>query len=50
MERIRQLRRKPKGKPRLSVAAIAELLNREGIPTQQGQSCGQVASMPFSDA
>ena len=37
LERIRQLRRKPKGKPRLSVAAIAEQLNREGIPTRQGR-------------
>jgi DNA invertase Pin-like site-specific DNA recombinase len=37
VERIRQLRRKPKGKPRLSVAAIAEQLNREGIPTRQGR-------------
>ena len=37
LERIRQLRRKPKGKPRLSIAAIAEELNREGIPTRQGR-------------
>ena len=35
--RIRQLRRKPKGKPRLSIAAIAEQLNLEGIPTRQGR-------------
>ena len=36
VERIRQLRRKPNGKPRLSVAAIAERLNAEGVPTRQG--------------
>jgi len=28
VERIRQLRRKPNGKPRLSVAAIAKILKR----------------------
>jgi DNA invertase Pin-like site-specific DNA recombinase len=37
VERIRQLRRKPKSKPRLSIAAIAEQLNRDGIPTRQGR-------------
>ena len=36
LKRIRQLRRKPKGAPRLSVAAIAALLNAEAIPTRQG--------------
>jgi len=36
LERIRQLRRKPKGAPRLSVAAIAAKLNEEGVPTRQG--------------
>ena len=41
-ERIRQLRRKPKGKPRLSMAAIAEQLNLEGIPTRQGRPWDQV--------
>jgi Site-specific recombinases, DNA invertase Pin homologs len=37
LERIRQLRRKPKGRPRLSIAAIAEQLNLEGMPTRQGR-------------
>jgi DNA invertase Pin-like site-specific DNA recombinase len=36
LERIRHLRRKPKGGERLSVAAIAEQLNAEGVPTRQG--------------
>jgi DNA invertase Pin-like site-specific DNA recombinase len=36
LERIRQLRRKPKGRPRLSVAAIAAQLNAEAVPTRQG--------------
>jgi DNA invertase Pin-like site-specific DNA recombinase len=36
LERIRQLRRKPKGEPRLSVAAIAAQLTAEGVPTRQG--------------
>jgi DNA invertase Pin-like site-specific DNA recombinase len=36
LERIRQLRRKPKGRARLSIAAIADRLNLEGIPTRQG--------------
>jgi len=36
LERIRQLRRKPKGAPRLSVAAIAAQLNSEAVPTRQG--------------
>ncbi|HET6430534.1 MAG TPA: recombinase family protein [Phycisphaerae bacterium] len=36
VERIRQLRRKPKGRPRLSVANIAEILNAEGRPTRTG--------------
>jgi DNA invertase Pin-like site-specific DNA recombinase len=36
LARIRQLRRKPKGAPRLSVAAIAARLNSEAVPTRQG--------------
>jgi DNA invertase Pin-like site-specific DNA recombinase len=40
LERIRHLRRKPKGESRLSVAAIAERLNEEGIPTRQGGPWG----------
>lgn len=36
LERIRQLRRKPRGAPRLSVAAIAAQLNAEAVPTRQG--------------
>jgi DNA invertase Pin-like site-specific DNA recombinase len=40
LERIKQLRRKPKGEPRLSVAAIAAKLTAEGIPTRQGGPWG----------
>jgi DNA invertase Pin-like site-specific DNA recombinase len=36
VDRIRALRRKPKGRARLSIAAIAEQLNREGVPTRGG--------------
>ena len=36
LERMKQLRRKPKGARRLSVAAIAAQLNTEGVPTRQG--------------
>jgi hypothetical protein len=36
LERIRQLRRDPRGGARLSVAAIAAQLNVEGVPTRQG--------------
>lgn len=36
VERIRQLRRKPSGGPRLSVAAIADKLTGEGVATRQG--------------
>jgi DNA invertase Pin-like site-specific DNA recombinase len=36
VERIRQLRRKPIGESRLSVAAIANRLNEEGVATRQG--------------
>ena len=37
VERIRQLRRKPKGRRRLSVAKIAAILNAEGCPTRHGR-------------
>lgn len=37
LERIRQLRRKPKGLPRLSIAAIAAALNSEGHATRTGK-------------
>ncbi len=37
LERMRELRRKPKGRPRLSVAGIAAALNREGRPTRTGK-------------
>ena len=36
IERIRQLRRKPRAGRRASFAAIAETLNDEGYPTRQG--------------
>src|SRR6478752_67734 len=36
VERIRHLRKKPKGGPRLSFAAIASRLDAEGVPTRQG--------------
>jgi DNA invertase Pin-like site-specific DNA recombinase len=36
VQRIRQLRRKPIGEPRLSIAAIADRLNAEGVATRQG--------------
>ena len=36
VDRIFQLRRKPKGKPRLSMEGIAGLLNVEGVPTRGG--------------
>ena len=36
LERIIKLQRKPKGAPRLSVAAIAVQLNADGLPTRQG--------------
>jgi Recombinase len=36
VERIRKLRRKPIGEPRLSVAAIVNRLNEEGIAARQG--------------
>ena len=36
VERIRQLRRKPIGERRLSIAAIADRLNAEGVATRQG--------------
>jgi DNA invertase Pin-like site-specific DNA recombinase len=37
LDRIRLLRRKPKGRARLSIAAIAETLNAEGVPTRSGK-------------
>jgi DNA invertase Pin-like site-specific DNA recombinase len=37
LERIRALRRKPKGRPRLSIAAIAATLNTEGVLTRTGK-------------
>jgi DNA invertase Pin-like site-specific DNA recombinase len=37
LERIMELRRKPKGRPRLSVAAIANVLNEEGRSTRTGR-------------
>jgi DNA invertase Pin-like site-specific DNA recombinase len=37
LDRIRALRRKPKGRPRLSIAAIAATLNAEGVPTRTGR-------------
>ncbi len=36
LERIRELRRKPKGRKRMSVAKIAGQLNTEGYPTRMG--------------
>jgi len=36
LERIRQLRRKPRGRKRASCAAVAATLNREGFLTRQG--------------
>ncbi len=36
LDRIRQLRRKPKGRNRLSCAAIADRLETEGCPTRMG--------------
>jgi len=36
LQRMRELRRKPKGKPRLSFAKIAATLNAEGRPTRHG--------------
>jgi DNA invertase Pin-like site-specific DNA recombinase len=35
--RMRELRRKPRRQPRLSIAAIADALNREGRPTRTGR-------------
>lgn len=35
--RIRALRRKPKGGKRLSLAAIADQLNQDGVPTRTGK-------------
>jgi DNA invertase Pin-like site-specific DNA recombinase len=37
LARIRDLRRKPKGQPRLSIAAIASMLNAEGRPSRTGK-------------
>jgi DNA invertase Pin-like site-specific DNA recombinase len=37
LDRIRALRRKPKVRPRLSIAAIAVRLNAERIPTRSGK-------------
>jgi DNA invertase Pin-like site-specific DNA recombinase len=37
LDRMRELRRKPKGRPRLSVAAIADTLNREHRQTRTGK-------------
>ncbi len=37
VERIRQLRRKPRGRKRLSFAQVAEALNTEGLPTRTGK-------------
>lgn len=36
LERIKQLARKPRGKPRRSLAEIAATLNAEGVPTRGG--------------
>jgi len=36
LERIKQLARKPRGKPRRSLAEIAAALNSEGVPTRGG--------------
>jgi len=36
VQRIRQLRRKPKGRPRMGYRRIAHVLQREGWPTRQG--------------
>jgi hypothetical protein len=49
VERIFQLRRKPRGGERLSFKAIAETLNREGVKTRRGgpwrpSTVGQVLS------
>lgn len=38
LDRIKQLRRKPRGGERLSYAAIAEKLNAEGLTTRQGRA------------
>jgi len=40
VERLRQLRRKPRGRERLSYAKIAEAMNAEGWPTRQGEPWG----------
>ena len=37
LERIRQLRRKPRQEPRMSFAAIARMLNAEGISSRSGR-------------
>jgi len=37
LDRIRELRRKPRGGPRRSIAAIASALNAEQIPTRSGK-------------
>ncbi len=37
VERIRQLRRKPRGRERLSFAAVAKRLNADGIQTRSGK-------------
>jgi DNA invertase Pin-like site-specific DNA recombinase len=37
IERIVELRRKPRGRPRMSVAAIAARLNGEGLATRSGK-------------
>ena len=37
VQRILDLRRKPRGERRLSVAKIAEILNRESLPTRTGR-------------
>jgi DNA invertase Pin-like site-specific DNA recombinase len=37
LDRINQLRRKPKNGPRRSLAAIAHVLNQEGFPTRGGR-------------
>ena len=37
VQRILELRRKPRGESRLSVAKIAEILNKESLPTRTGK-------------
>ena len=37
LSRIKQLRRKPRGKPRLGPYQIARILNQEGCPTRTGR-------------